>query len=558
MQLAKKGAALWITPDRLSVSIDQISGCEDGYRDQVSVTQVTKRQTKGVGVEAGIGGALLAGGGVALITAPSLSSQKSGGDQASPRETAIIWGAVAGVGGAILIGHALYIAAKGADDVSEPQLVTQRRTAGKPLRACGTAPAGPGVVTATVGARSIAIAAFKSGSSVVVEPRSAASRLCDEPADVNKVATLKYVLTQDRDLDVDLAAYPLRWCVVATIARQKVDATDVALTDTADEPTVIHALLSLSEARTAAESLPADDAERGELITKVTNLERVARQRAATISKELIDAARLAIEKDMASAVNATAIALQVARFAGQGAAAWRPLYATFTQHAKSQGVRGYGVIQQLLEADSTTWTCASSGTSCPSGIAPEEVRTVLLPLAEASSPTITKATSQLSDAKKGLAKQVNVDSVRRVDVALENVRMVREVCVRSELISPLDQNCASFHEADSALSGELTARASDVARARAQLEEAARAVRTARVTKAWKQHFSDCSRLTDAVRQLPAISTCDAGCRQVLQRMRAEKDRLSSFKLDDPIEDPAVEERLRDECGRAGCEVCP
>lgn len=556
MGVRLKGSVLWVTPDRLSVSIDQITGCDDGYRDTVQTTRVVSRETKGLGTEVGVGAALAGLGGIGLVVAPGLSDQASGSD-ASPQDTAITWGAIGLATGAIILGHAVYIAAKGADDVSEPDTTIERRSAGRPLRACGTTAAGAGRIVAEVADRSTEITTVQGGSGILIEPRAAATRLCGDPADINKVATLRYFSANNDNLNVVLDKYPLRRCVVATVARKKFAAADSALSNAKDTPTLIWAFQSLDDATAGARSLPTTDPERAELLLTATRLSGLAVNRAKVLTAPLVDEATQAIDVNVLTSAQSVAKAMRVARLADDGAARWKQLYGRFVARAKERGVAGYAATQELLVADGQTRGCLFGVDGCAPSER-EEARRTLSPVSDAAATSVEKQATELRAATAALAKQVNTKAVQRCDRALENARDVRKVCAQGDLLSPMDAQCAAFTAADSNLSAELTTHATRVAEIRAASAQDERRRTTERAAKAWRTHFGECRRLISAIQQLQGLSSCDAACQQVRTRMVAERARLANFHVDDPIDDSKLRETLSSECGKAGCEACP
>jgi hypothetical protein len=556
MAVKLKGAGMWITPDRLSVSVDEVTGCDDGYRDTVESTRIVTRKTKGLVAEVGLGLTVAGVGATGLLIAPQLSDQATGNDK-SPREIAITWSAIGLAAGAVILGHAVYVAAKGADEVSDTETTIERRSAGRPLRSCGTGPAGPGKVIARVDGRSVELGTVNGGNGLVIEPRDVATRLCSEPDDAPKIATLRYVLNKNNELSVELAKYPLRQCVSATVARKKLAAAESALSNTKDTPTVIWAFQSLEEATAAVRILPVTDPDREDLMTTAARLNGIARNRAKLITATLVDDASQAIDTDVLTSVRSVSMAMRVARLADDAAARWKQIYGKFVSRARDRGIAGYAVTQELLADDAATRGCLFGKELCEP-ITRDEARQTLGSVAEAAATAVEKQTAELRAATGELAKQVNIKSVQRSDRALENARPVRNVCTHGDLISPMDAQCSLFMLADAGLSDELTAHATSVTEIRANLAEQERRRANERIARAWRAHFAECRRLVSAVQQLQSVASCDNGCEQVRARMIAERARLASFRLDEPVDDPKLGESLRDECANAGCEACP
>jgi hypothetical protein len=465
----------WSNADNLSVAIEQLVGCEDGVRDAVSTTRVVTRETRDLALEAGAGGVLFLSGGLLYAGAATFSTETPAGVEASPQQAAAIWGSLSLVGGAVLLGHAVYVAAQGGDRVSAPYRGTNVRSAGRPLRVCSRSPAGPGMVRAVVGERSMPVAFIQSGGDVTARPRESALRLCGDAADMDSTAILEFVLAKDADLTVELGRYPLKRCVTITVGGEMLMAAEATLGQASPAPAMVEAAEGVNDVERLAQSLPSTDPERPALLARVVSARRKAAARAAELLEPATEQAREAIEKDFANAVGPTALALRLAHLSGNSAPTWSTLYESFAARARGAGLSGYRHVHQLLEADPLTRSCLNGAASCPNGISSSEARSALSPFAVAIALTIRKQGEALRSTTAAITKQVDAKSVKASDALEEKMRIFREVCAYPELLDAVKHACAELSVADDALTTEIRAKGDEMGRVRAEETERAK-----------------------------------------------------------------------------------
>jgi hypothetical protein len=556
VKLVKEGR--WSTPDTLSVAVEQQVGCEDGFRDTVATTRTVTRETKNVGVQALGGGLLVLSGGVVLAGASTLSNEIPEGEESSPRGTAVVWGALGLAGGAVLLGHALYVAARGSDETSAPYNETVRRSAGKPLRVCSRAPAGRGMVRGRIGERAVAVAFTQTGGEVTVRPRESALRLCGDPADADREAVIDFVLGEDEDLTVELGRYPLKRCVTVTVATKRLMAAEATASNASDAEAVAWAAEGVSEAEKLVQSLATTDPERPALVARVLSARRKTAARVAELVEPATQKALQAIRTDFANSVPPTTLALRLAHLSSDGTKTWSSLYEAFTARAREDGILGYGQVHRLLQADTATRSCLTGSAACSNGLTANQVRTALSPFAVVMGLTIRKQAEELRAATAKLARKVDPTGVKESDAVKERMQAFRDVCAHRELLDAVKHACTELAVADETLASETRAKSDEIARVRAEVLETEHSRATARATKRWREHFSACQRLRGALAQVNAVSSCDSTCQQVRSRIHTEEIRLRAVRIEDPIHDASFRTKLQNECTNAGCEVCP
>lgn len=555
-RLLLKGESHWDTPDQLLVSVEQENSCSDSYREKVATTVVTTRKTKNVATEALIGAAVAAAGGVALAVMPQLSDVPSSGSETSPRENARNWGIIGAAGGGLMLGHVVWVSLASMDKSSEPVITHEVRASGEKPRPCGTSPAGPGIVLATVGNRTVDLGTFETGKEVSVRPRQKADELCGDASNQDDKAFLEYVLKADGKKRVEIGQYSLRRCVSATLAARHLRDAELALGSARDAEQVGRALRLIAEAEQLISSLPRKDPDRGNVEARIGKAKAAAADKASAVLAPLTKQALEKIATDPSGGVQIALDALAVARVANSFDETAKPIYQAYASHKKIQGVDGYIVLKKVLDGDGSTKTCVETGDGCSTLMTRERLLALLAPAFQSASDAIARVAAQVDTAAKAVAKAQNTKTVTAFDGALAAAQPAGAACVGP--MTALQTTCQRLNEADLAASSVARAHESQLAKLRKEIADRQRAETLKRTTRRWRAHFAECRRLRDGARALEAISNCDANCQRVVQRMRAERQKLQSFSYPEVIDDPQVLSSLADECGAAGCESCP
>lgn len=555
-RLKLKGESHWDTPDLLLASVDQENTCQDGYREKVSTTTITSHKTKNFGVEALIGLGLGAAGGVALAVAPQLSDVSTDPNKESPRNTAQLWGGLGIAGGGVLLGHVAWAALASMDKESEPVVTHEVRASGEKPRECGSQVAGPGDVLATVGRRSITLAAVDSGKGVAINPRERADELCSDPTVQDEKAIIKYVLRSDAKMSVEIGTYTLRRCVAATTARKKIRTGSTALGSANDARQIAQVLRLLAEAQDLTASLPKNDPDKSALEEQLTKVKAAAGKKGVAVLAPLLKQTLARVEADTASAVQPALDTLEVARIANSQDDVRQVLYEAFTARTKALGFSGYVALSNLLEGDTPTKACLESGTQCSPALPQAKLVTLIEPTIKGGSDAVGTDAAQLTAATKAVAKAQTAKSVKAFDAALAGTRASVSACKNP--LAGLKASCQPLLAADDAASSFASINSSQLTRVRDETAASERAASLKRTTQRWRTHFAACRRLQDGVRAVDALSSCDSGCQQAISRMRAEAVRLRNFTYSESVDDPVVLRGLTDECNAAGCETCP
>lgn len=554
-----KEPARWNSPEQISVTVYEQIACEDGVRETVATERLVTRETKNVAIEAVLGGALTLAGGILLLSSPTLSdTQEPGSDESTPRDKAQLWGVLAGLGGLALMGHAGIVGMKGGSELTNRTVSTRFRTSGSPPRPCGTHVAGPGVVLAIVDDRSVPLARPSSGEALTIEPRAAAADLCSNPADEGTSAKIVYISRGQVHLRVDLARYPMKACVIATVGEQKLSAADAVLSRSASIAETVAALGSLATVEEATQRLPARDPSRNQLVTRLASVKDKGQRRARELREEATRNALDAIRSNIRGAMPAMTLALELASFADHDGKTWSVLYEAFVREAKRIDVEGYGLLIQLLDHDRATADCHSRGQNCPPGVTQKQAQELLAPVAVAAAKPLQDETARLREATSELRKRIDAKSVLRADAAIAHAEPLNTQCSRSDPLGAINDACGALLQANRDLSSALAAESSRVTELRREAETAEEKKRLARVSTIWRRHFNECRRLWTAAEQLDSLSTCDSACQVTRSRMLAEAKRLESFHVDEPINDDGATYTLRQECKDAHCDVCP